>query len=183
MTKGYVVRIGWWSVLFIILLISWIWSPECTLAAHIADNSLEGSAQKKLIDVNLTQQKLTAFTDDQVAYTAYVMTGRPGLGTPTGTYHVFARESPTTFYSPWAPGTANWYPPTHINYALEWKVGGYYLHDSWWHSQYGPGTTGWHYDPMFGWQEGSHGCIAMALADARWLYQWAPIGTTVEIHY
>lgn len=141
------------------------------------------AAPIKSIDVNLTQQRLVAYQDGHQMYSTLVMTGRPGLQTPIGTYHVFARLSPTTFYSPWPQGSPNWYPPTHINYALEWKAGGYFLHDSWWHSRYGPGTNGWHYDPTYGWQFGSHGCVSMPVAAAAWLYNWAPIGTTVTIHY
>ena len=89
---------------------------------------------------------------------------------------------PTTFTSPWPYGSPYWYPPTYINYALEWNAGGFFLHDSWWHSVYGPGTNLWHYDPKFGWQWGSHGCIAMPLSAAQWLYYWAPIGTLVQIN-
>jgi lipoprotein-anchoring transpeptidase ErfK/SrfK len=122
------------------------------------------------------------FQNGVEVYNAAVMTGRPALPTPTGTYHVFAKLSPTTFYSPWPPGSPYWYPPTHINYALKWRAGGYFLHDSWWHTVYGPGTNRWHYDPVYGWQWGSHGCVAMPLKVAAWLYNWAPIGTTVQIH-
>jgi hypothetical protein len=109
------------------------------------------------------------------------MSGRPQLPTPIGTFHVFAKLSPTTFYSPFPKSSPYWYAPTHINYALEFLAGGFFLHDSWWHSVYGPGTNGWHYDPRFGWQWGSHGCVAMPISAAAWLYNWAPIGTTVEI--
>jgi L,D-transpeptidase catalytic domain len=140
------------------------------------------SAQGKEIVVNLSQQRLYAFQDGTQVYSAAVMTGRPALPTPTGTYHVFAKLSPTTFYSPWPPSSPYWYAPTHINYALEWGVGGYFLHDSWWHSVYGPGTNDWHYDPVDGWQWGTHGCVAMPLNVAAWLYGWAPIGTTVQIN-
>lgn len=56
-----------------------------------------------------------------------------------------------------------------------------FLHDSWWHTVYGPGTNGWHYDPKYGWQWGTHGCVAMPFSAAQWLYNWAPIGTTVVI--
>lgn len=139
-------------------------------------------AQGKVIVISLSGQWLYAYQDGRLVHSAAVMTGRPSLQTPTGTYQVFNKESPTTFYSPWPEGSPNWYPPTHINYALEWKPGGYYLHDAWWHSAYGPGTNGWHNDPRFGWQWGSHGCIAMALGDAAWLYNWTPIGTTVQIN-
>ncbi len=140
------------------------------------------SAQGKVIVVSLSHQWLYAYQNGKMVFNAAAMTGRPSLATPTGTYHVFAKLSPTTFYSPWPPGSPYYYPPTHINYALEWKAGGYFLHDSWWHSVYGPGTNGWHYDPVYGWQWGTHGCVAMPIGTAAWLYNWAPIGTTVQIN-
>ncbi len=140
------------------------------------------SSQGKVIVISLSRQWMYVYQNGALVYNAAVMTGRPSLATPTGTYHVFAKLSPTTFYSPWPPGSPYYYPPTHINYALEWKVGGFFLHDSWWHSVYGPGTNGWHYDPVYGWQWGTHGCVAMPISAAAWLYNWAPIGTTVQVN-
>lgn len=136
----------------------------------------------KVIVISLSGQWLYAYENGHQVFNTAVMTGRPELGTPTGTYHVFAKLSPTTFTSPFPRNSAEWYPPTYINYALEWKEGGFFLHDSSWHSIYGPGTNRWHYDPIDGWQSGSHGCVSMPLGAAVWLYQWAPIGTTVQIH-
>ncbi len=154
------------------------------LVVITSDNgdSSRSSAQGKVIVVSLSHGWLHAYQNGKEVYNAAIMSGRPALATPTGTYHVFAKLSPTTFYSPFPPGSPYWYPPTHINYALEWKAGGYFLHDSWWHSVYGPGTNKEHYDPVDGWQEGSHGCVAMPIGAAAWLYKWAPIGTTVQIN-
>lgn len=140
------------------------------------------SPQGKVIVVSLSHQWLWAYQNGALVFNAAVMTGRPTLATPTGTYHVFLKLHPTWFYSPWPYGSPYWYPPTYINYALEWRAGGFFLHDSWWHSVYGPGTNGWHYDPRFGWQWGTHGCVAMPLSAAAWLYNWASIGTTVQIN-
>ena len=136
----------------------------------------------KEIIVSLSRQWMWAYQNGVQVYNSPVMTGRPALPTPTGTYHVFLKLHPTTFTSPWPPGSPYWYPPTYINYALEWRAGGFFLHDSWWHSVYGPGTNGWHYDPQFGWQWGTHGCVAMPLSAAAWLYYWAPIGTLVKVN-
>jgi len=140
------------------------------------------SPQGKEIVVSLSHQWMWAYQGGKLVYNSAVMTGRPALATPTGTYHVFLKLHPTYFYSPWPPGSPYWYPPTFINYALEWRAGGFFLHDSWWHTVYGPGTNGWHYDPKYGWQWGTHGCVAMPLSAAAWLYNWAPIGTTVQIN-
>lgn len=139
-------------------------------------------ATNKVVVISLSHQWLYAYANGSKVFNTSVMTGRPELGTPTGTYHIFAKRSPTTFYSPFPRGSSEWYPPTHITYALEWKEGGFFLHDSWWHSVYGPGTNRWHYDPIDGWQSGSHGCISMPLSAAAWLYAWAPIGTVVQIN-
>lgn len=136
----------------------------------------------KEIVVSLSHQWLYAYQNGKEVFNSAVITGRPALPTPTGTYHVFAKYSPTTFYSPWPVGSPYYYVPTHINYALEWLAGGYFLHDSYWHTVYGPGMNGWHYDPVYGWQWGSHGCVSMPLNAAAWLYNWAPIGTTVQIN-
>ena len=140
------------------------------------------SSSGKEIVVSLSHQWMWAYQNGHEVYNAAVMTGRPSLPTPTGTYHVFLKLHPTWFTSSWPPGSPYWYPATFINYALEWKAGGFFLHDSWWHTVYGPGTNGWHYDPKYGWQWGSHGCVAMPLSAAAWLYNWAPIGTTVQIN-
>jgi lipoprotein-anchoring transpeptidase ErfK/SrfK len=135
----------------------------------------------RVIVVSISQQWLIAYQGGRRVYSTAVLTGRPSLPTPLGTYHVFAKFSPATFRSPFPRNSPNWYPPTHINYALEWRAGGYFLHDSWWHTVYGAGTNGEHYDPTYGWQEGSHGCVSMPISAAAWLYRWAPIGTTVKI--
>lgn len=139
------------------------------------------SASGKYIVVSLSKQWLYAYENGRLVFNAAVMTGRPALPTPTGTYHIFIKQSPTWFYSPWPYGSPYWYPPTYINYAMEFKEGGYYIHDATWHSVFGPGTNGWHYDPVFGWQWGTHGCVATTVPTAQWLYGWAPIGTTVQI--
>jgi len=46
---------------------------------------------------------------------------------------------------------------------------GYSLHGTYWHHNFG--------HPM------SHGCVNMRTSDAAWLYNWASVGTLVNIHY
>ena len=140
------------------------------------------TAQGKLIVVSISKQWMNVYQDGKQVYTSPITTGQPALPTPTGTYHIFVKLSPTTFISPFPVGSPFWYPPTHINYALEWKGGGYFLHDSWWRTVYGPGTNVLHRDPVYGEQTGTHGCVTMPLSAAAWLYNWAAIGTTVQIN-
>jgi len=139
------------------------------------------SPRGKEIVISISRQWMFVYDKGKRFYDALFKTGQPALSTPTGTYHILAKLSPTTFYSPWPPGSPYWYPATHINYALQWKEGGFFLHDSWWRTLYGPGTNLYHYDPVDGWMNGTHGCITMPLNAAVWLYKWALIGTTVRI--
>jgi lipoprotein-anchoring transpeptidase ErfK/SrfK len=157
------------------VLLSTLPSAQATSTQHTT------KAQGKVVVVSLSKQHLYAYDSGHEVNNFLIMSGRMALSTPPGTYHVFLKQNPTTFYAPFPKGSPYWYPPTHINYALEFKEGGYFLHDAWWHSTFGPGTTGWHYDPQWGWQWGSHGCVGMTISHAAWLYHWAPIGTTVKI--
>lgn len=139
------------------------------------------TAKGKLILVSISKQWMYAYQDGKLVYNTAATTAQPGLVTPLGTYHIFIHKHPTTFYSPWPPGSPYYYPPTHINYAMEWKSGGYYIHDSSWRAVYGPGTNVRHYDPISGWITGTHGCVTAPLSAIIWLYNWAPNGTTVQI--
>jgi lipoprotein-anchoring transpeptidase ErfK/SrfK len=46
---------------------------------------------------------------------------------------------------------------------------GYAIHGAYWHNNFGA--------PM------SHGCVNMTPGEAQILYNWAPIGTEVYVHY
>lgn len=135
----------------------------------------------KVILVSLHGQWLYAYADGALALDNAVETGRPELPTPTGTFSVLEKRRDVTFTSPWPPGSPYYYGPTHINYALLFKEGGYFLHDAWWHVKFGPGSNVPHQLPDGNWETGSHGCVGMPIPDAKRLYEWAPIGTPVII--
>jgi len=135
----------------------------------------------KEIVVSISKQWMDVYQNGQEVYNTPVTTGSPSLPTPLGTYHIFYKVSPTVFRSPFPRKSKYWYPPVKIQYAMEWKAGGFFIHDAWWHTTYGPGTNVMHYDPAYGWQEGSHGCISVPLDAAKWLYSWTTIGTTVKV--
>lgn len=168
------------------------------------------SAEGRVILVSLSRQQLYAYEYGTLTFTFLVETGRPELPTPTGVFHVFLKNcsdrrwtsnvAPTAahnancaehdgdghqamFTSPWPAGSPYWYAPTHINYALKFRDGGYYLHDAWWHEDFGPGSNKPHKLPNGEWETGSHGCVGMTPANAEKLYAWTPISTAVYIRW
>jgi hypothetical protein len=135
----------------------------------------------KFIVVSLSRQWWYAYQDGQQVYGGPVTTGQPALPTPAGRFSVLSRHSPYTMVSPWGPGSPFWYPPSSMTYALRITDNGVFLHDAPWRPFYGPGTNFPHYDPDGVWRTGSHGCINLPYGAAAWLWNFAPIGTPVQV--
>jgi lipoprotein-anchoring transpeptidase ErfK/SrfK len=143
-----------------------------------------GYMQSKVVVVSLSEQAIRVYDNGKLIKAFQVTTGQPDLPTPPGTWWVEGKQSPTVFKADVPPSSPNWYPPTPINYAMQFHSNGYFLHDSWWRSEYGPGTNFPHLDPG-GTQysiHGSHGCVNMAKNDAGWLYGFVQLYTHVLIY-
>ena len=120
-----------------------------------------GVGGEKWIDINLSQQRITAYVGQTAVYSAIVSTGLPGTPTVVGTFSVYAKYIATPMSGPgyYLPGV----PHTMYFYR------GYAIHGAYWHNNFGT--------PM------SHGCVNLTLPDAEWFYNWSPIGTKVVSHY
>jgi lipoprotein-anchoring transpeptidase ErfK/SrfK len=137
----------------------------------------------QVVIVSLSKQQLWAYQNGQLVMTSLVTTGMPQLPTPTGTYHIMMKEANVTFYSPWPYGTQFYYSPEHINYAMLFRAGGFYIHDAPWRETFGPGTNVPHTEPDGTTATGSHGCVNMPTSTAAQLYRWIGVGATVIIRY
>ncbi len=138
----------------------------------------------KVIMVSLQGQFIQAFQNGKLVRWAYVTTGRPGMETPTGFYNVFLKQSPLTFLPiSTVPGNPDFGFPSKVQYGMEFAQGGFYIHDVWWRTVYGPGTEYDHWDPGRGEPSpGSHGCVNTPLELMAWLYVWTPMGTPVIVY-
>lgn len=130
----------------------------------------------KVIEIDVTTQSAIFFEDGCIAGSALVTTGRPGLRTPTGTFHIYAKYSPITLISPWPQSSPYYYSPEKAQYAMEFLRGGFFIHDAPWEpsTAFGPGSQNG--------VDASHGCVHIPTPTMAWLYAWSPIGTTVIIH-
>ncbi len=117
--------------------------------------------QTRWIDVDLTNQVLRAYEGDTVVRTTLVSTGLPGTPTVTGQFNIYVKYPAQLMYGP-----------------------GYYLPDVPWvmyfYNDYGLHVTYCHNNfghPM------SHGCVNLPTPEVEWLYNWASVGTLVNIPY
>ncbi len=138
----------------------------------------------KVVIVSLAEQVMRVYDNGKLVNAFQVTTGQPDLPSPPGTWWVEGKKSPTEFKADVPPSSPEWYPPTPINYAMQFHSNGYFLHDSWWRSEYGPGTNFPHLDPG-GTQysiHGSHGCVNMSKDNAAWLYNFVQLYTHIIIY-
>lgn len=143
-----------------------------------------GYMNSKVVVVSLAEQALRVYNNGKLVNSFLVVTGQPDLPTPPGTWWIEGKKSPTEFKADVPQSSPEWYPPTPINYAMQFHSNGYFLHDSWWRTEYGPGMNFPHLDPG-GTQysiHGSHGCVNMSKADAAWLYNFVQLYTHVLIY-
>jgi len=144
---------------------------------YCADNTVS-----QLILVNISKQHLWACNGATTAYDSAVVTGMEQYAadlTPPGTYHIYAKQTNQDLKG--CDATGCWDDP--VSYWMPWlsnKYGIYGFHDATWRkpSQFGHVNI---YAPETAAVVGSHGCVELPLATAKWIYNWAPVGTTVKI--
>ncbi|HLI68492.1 MAG TPA: L,D-transpeptidase [Ktedonobacteraceae bacterium] len=154
---------------------------------HQADLNLlqhYGYMNERVVVVSLDEEELRAYDHGKLVNAFPVTTGQPDLPSPPGTWWIEGKKHPTVFKSTAPKGSPDWYPDTPITWAMQYHSNGYFLHEAWWRTEFGPGTNFPHQDPdgdPFAGQ-GSHGCVNMSTNDAGWLYGFVSLFTPVVIY-
>lgn len=117
--------------------------------------------KERWIDVDLTQQIVHAYEGKRHVRTFIVSTGTWRTPTVTGQYNIYVKYQS-------APMTGPGYYLPDVPYVM-YFYRGYGLHGTYWHNNFGT--------PM------SHGCVNLTIEDSAWLFDWADIGTVVNVHY
>ena len=119
---------------------------------------------ERWIDVDLTTQTLVAYEGDTPVLHSLVSSGMWQFPTITGQFRTWIKydtQDMTGYHLGYNYSLDN---VPHVMYFFE----DYAIHGAYWHNNFGT--------PM------SHGCVNVNLADAEWLYNWAPVGTIVNVH-
>jgi lipoprotein-anchoring transpeptidase ErfK/SrfK len=119
------------------------------------------SKKQRWIDVDLTNQRVYVFEGKKQLKTFIVSTGTWQHPTVTGQYNIYVKYQYADMSGP------GYYLP-NVPYVMYFYQG-YGLHGTYWHSNFGT--------PM------SHGCVNLRTDDAAWLFDWASVGTLVNVHY
>ena len=123
-----------------------------------------GQFGPKWVDVNISTQTMVAFEGQTPVYSSKVSTGLAKYPTVEGIYRVYAKYRTTKMEG--GRGADYYYLP-RVPYTM-YFYSGYALHGADWHNNFG--------QPM------SHGCVNLPLEAAKWMFEWAPVGTMVVTH-
>lgn len=135
-------------------------APPTAVANAPQPASSGGSGGVHWFDVDLSEQRMYAYEGDTLVRTFIVSTGTWQTPTLTGRFKVWIklRSAPMS-----GPG---YYLPD-VPYIMYYD-GDYGIHGTYWHNNFGV--------PM------SHGCVNLSIPDAEWAYNFAAVGTVVNIH-
>lgn len=139
------------------------------------------SVPSKVILVSTEQQTVYAYQNGKQVLSTPATTGGPELPTDHGVFHIFEKISPFVFHSPFPVGSPYYYDPTPIQYWMPFD-GNEGLHDAWWRNNFGPGSNLQPTDLGNGNVIlGTHGCVNLPFDAAQFIWNWAPVGTTVVV--
>jgi lipoprotein-anchoring transpeptidase ErfK/SrfK len=128
---------------------------------------------EKYIDINISTQTMTAYTKGgNVVGSWKVTTGNRYHPTPVGTWLVVGKSAVTRMTGG-TPGV-DYYDLPNVHWVSWFKGGGYSIHEAYWRSSFGGQDYVWN---------GSHGCVNSPIEVAHFIYDWAPVGTPVIVHY
>ena len=113
------------------------------------------------IDVDLTNQMVYAYEGDVIVNSFVVSTGTWLTPTVTGKHKIYVKVRVQDMRGPG-------YHLKDVPYVMFFS-GDYGLHGTYWHNNFGT--------PM------SRGCVNLTIDDAAWLFNWASVGTIVNVHY
>lgn len=140
----------------------WLRSEDLHVAAKPRELPTFARADRRWIDVSITNQLLVLWEGTQPVYATLVSTGKDGLGdprytqsTPQGTFDIQRKHVTTTMDSDAADGE---FELRDVPWVMYFK-GGYALHGAYWHDDFG--------------SKRSHGCINLAPIDARHVFEWS----------
>lgn len=123
------------------------------------------SGGERWVDVNLTNQYLTAYEGNTPVFNSPISSGTYLHPTVVGKFRVYLRYESQTMdgrnlgFNYVLPGVP------YVMYFYR----GFALHGTYWHNNFGT--------PM------SHGCVNLPTPAAQWIYNWSDYGLLVNVHY
>ncbi len=124
----------------------------------------EGASTNRWIDVDLKEQTLAVYDNNQLVYATAIATGLEPFWTRPGLFQIFEKKETETMRN---NDPSDFYYLENVPYTMYFD-GARALHGAYWRTRFG--------------YPQSHGCVNLSVGDARWLFDWADVGDWVYVH-
>ena len=134
----------------------------------ISGEDAEAKESNKKIVVDRSEQKLYAYSGEELLMEALISTGLELTPTPRGTFSIF-KKMPSRYMQGPLPGSIDkqTYDLPGVPWNLYFTHEGAVIHGAYWHTSFG--------SPY------SHGCVNLLPSEAKKLYAWAELGTKIVV--
>lgn len=130
--------------------------------------TVEVQPYDKWIVVDVTAKRMYAYEQTNLVHSFLISSGAPQTPTVLGAYSIYSKYASQDMRGNNADGSRYFQPDVQwVNYFYK----DYAVHGNYWR------PLSW-----FGNINSSHGCVGVVNDDAKWIYDWAPIGTPVIVH-
>jgi len=134
--------------------------PDAVRAVKLAPRPDKVAPDAKWIDVNLTQQIVSAYEGDRLVFATLTSTGKDPTPTRQGLFYVYLKKVGEYMGGGWADNDP--YMLAEVPWTMYFTAG-FAIHGAYWHDLYG--------------EVRSHGCVNLTPDDAKFLFTWS--GPTV----
>lgn len=137
-------------------------------------NYCEDNHESKLLLVSISKQHMWACAgmslEKESAVTTGITVNPSGVddNTPVGTWKIYSKQ--TNLHLRGRDANGSWDDPVQYWMPFNDQVG---FHDASWQT-FPYGSEEYHIN-------GSHGCVHLPIEMMSWVYEWAPVGTTVTV--
>lgn len=126
----------------------------------------EGVQGNRWIDVNLYDQTLAVYENDQLVFATMVATGGEPYWTRPGVFQIYKKFERNTMSGSFEPDRSDWYYLEDVPWTMYFDEARA-LHGAYWRAWFG--------------YEGTHGCVNLSVGDSHWLFDWAVEGDYVHV--
>jgi len=126
-----------------------------------------GVDTNRWIEVNLAEQTLAVYDNNQLVFATVVATGVDRFWTRPGLFKIYEKKVTETMSGSSLPDRSDYYYIEDVPWTMYFDDARA-LHGAYWHNGFG--------------YPRSHGCVNMSVGDSHWLYNWANVGDYVYVY-
>ncbi|HTX90708.1 MAG TPA: L,D-transpeptidase [Anaerolineales bacterium] len=127
----------------------------------------QGVTSNRWIEVNLFEQTLSVYDNNQLVFATLVASGAKPFWTRPGVFKIYEKDITTPMSGSTAADKSDYYYLEDVPFTMYFDEKRA-LHGAYWHNGFG--------------YPRSHGCVNLSIGDSHWLFNWANIGDFVYVY-